>query len=749
MSRSRVLLLLSLALVACVAWFAREAQNRRVVLLGRASWLTTDPDSQYHVRRVERALEEGAVAETDARLNAPEGSAIPWPPYYTRLLATTLAPFAPGEGRAEWLERMVASAACVASVLGSLLALLLAWKLAGAPAGVAAGLLHALNGAAIEYGKLGNGDHHAFVSLASGIVLASVSLGLRECVLQQPRRAALFGGLAGVFAGLALGAWVAALILVASVQLTLGVLLFVHARKPLPGLGALAVAFHGAALLVVLPAASSSPWSVTHPWIVVNLSGFHPAYLAAGAALFAPLALRPSSDALRRSMPWAAVATAVAALAFLAGSDAAPARGVREGFEWVSRVDSFMARIGESQALVRDGDWGPLLRMLGFAAFLLPLAWAALLRWTWQGRLELLPWIVATLVLGAQVLGQARFAEGFALPLSVVVGIALGRWSQSPTLDRAPALARAALPAAVAVGLCWPALARSVERWPLRGEAVRFERPATLGARLGAEWIGAQPERVPGETVLALWSHGHVIERLAGRGSLATNFGSYVGEAGFRASPELLLAEDEQLLVRRMDELRVRYVLVDSDLPNALNTLLDGVDAARRARYVEPGSERGGKVRPEWFLTLGARAMFDGAVFGPLGKDARPLAHLRLVWIAPLRDPARALRGPRDFAPAAWVWERVAGARVEARGQPGELLEVALALSQPGGSQLEWRDRSPADADGMARLVVPYATDAANGVLGAARLSASLGGRTVSGAIPERAVLAGEPVTLR
>jgi hypothetical protein len=45
--------------------------------------------------------------------------------------------------------------------------------------------------------------------------------------------------------------------------------------------------------------------------------------------------------------------------------------------------------------------------------------------------------------------------------------------------------------------------------------------------------------------------------------------------------------------------------------------------------------------------------------------------------------------------------------------------------------------------------VVPYATDAANGVLGAARLSASLGGRTVSGAIPERAVLAGEPVTLR
>ena len=749
MSRARVSLVVWLVLVASVAWFAREAQNRRVELPGRASWFSTDPDTQYHVRRVERALDEGTVAETDARLNAPYGSAIPWPPYYSRMLATLLGPFAPSAGRAEWLERAVASAAAIASVLGSVLAMLVTWRLAGAPAGVAAGLLHALNGAAIEYGKLGNGDHHAFVSLASGAVLALLSLGMSARSLQEPRRGALFGVLAGSVAGLALGAWVATLILLACVQVAFVALLFVHARRPLPSLGALAFTFHVGALLVALPAILSSPWTATHPWIVVNLSWFHLAYLAAGTLVFAPLALRPDSAPLRRALPFAALVVALAALAFLAWSESAPARGVREGLEWVSRADAFMARIGESQALVRHGELAPLLRMLGFAAFALPIAWLALARWTWRGERQLLPWVVSSAVLAVQAFGQARFAEGLALPLAVVVGVALGRASSLETLSRMPLAARAALPAIAAALLCWPALARSVERWPLRGDALRVERPSTIGARLGLEWIGTQPERTEGENVLALWSHGHAVERLARRGSLATNFGSYVGEEGFRASPELLLAEEESTLVRRMDELRVRYALVDSDLPNALNTLLDGVDSARRARYVEAGSERGGSVRPEWFLTFGARAMFDGAVFGPLGRDARPLAQLRLVWVAPLRDPSRALRGPLDLASAAWVWERVAGARVEARGANGETLEVALALSQPGGAQLEWRDRARVGDDGVARLVVPYATEAANGACGAARLVASVGSRALTGSISERAVLDGETVLLR
>lgn len=746
--RRASLVLLLVALVATVSWFAREAQNRRVLLPDRGEWITTDPDSQYHMRRLERALDEtGEVAAVDPRLNAPEGAAIPWPPYYTRLLHTLLAPFAPEQGRASWVERAVGSAACVASVLTSLLALLVAWRLAGAAAGIAAGLLHGLNGAAIEYGKLGNGDHHAYVSLLAGIVLALASAGFSGTALVSRGRGALYGALAGAVAGIALGTWVASLILVVQVQVALFVLLLVNTRRPLAGLGAFALAFHVAALALASPAILASPWTATHPWIVVNLSWFHLVYLAAGALLFVPLALRPQGPKLRRWMPAFTVAVVTLATLWTAYSDAAPARGVREGFEWVSRVDSFMARIGESQPLVRDGDLSPLLRTLGFAGFVLPLAWLVLANLTRRGEFELLPWVVSLPLLGLQAFGQTRFAEGLALALAVGVGVALARGMSAKLPGKVPFAARTALAGVVALGLAWPALARSVEKWSVRDEAIRSERPATLGARLAAEWIGAQPPRSTGETVLALWSHGHVIERLAERGSLATNFGSYVGEAGFRASPRLLLEEDEATLTSEMERFAVRFAIVDSDLPNALNTLLDGVEPERRSRYVATGSERGGEVLPAWFRTFGARALFDGEVFGPETAGIRAWGRLRLVWSAPLLDPGRPLRGPRDLAPAASVWELVAGAELAARGNAGERFEVELDLALPNGRRVRWRDHALVGADGTATLRVPYATDAPNGTARVERAVGRVGSTRVAMlTIPQSAVLGGTRV---
>lgn len=748
MSRRWIAWLIAIALVAAASWFAREAQNRRVELSGRTDWITTDPDSQYHMRRVERALGEGSVAERDERLNAPEGAAIPWPPYYTRLLVTVLKLFAPADGLAPWVERSVGSAACVASVLASLLALAVAWKLAGPAAGLTAGLLHAFNGAAIEYGKLGNGDHHAFVSFASGVVLALTCAAFSPACLSCKRRSLWLGIAAGAVAGLALGSWVASLILVAHVQLAL-VLLAVVTRRSETALGVFALAFHATALLVVAPAIATSPWREAQPWIVINLSWFHAAYLLLAGLAFLPLVLAGRVESIRQRFPvWISLGIALVA-AFVAFSDAAPARGVREGWEWVSRADSFMARIGESQPLLRDGNFDPLLRMLGFVGFALPLAWAALARWTWRGDWALLPWTVALAVLGVQALGQSRFAEGLALPLAVGAGVALGRALTGLFRERVAAVWVALVAAGIALLASGPAVARSVERWSTRTNATLYERPAQLGARLGAEWISSVPERAPGESVLAVWTHGHLIERVAGRASVATNFGSYVGVEGFRASPRMLLSEDEEDLLRRMDERRVRFALIDSDLPNALNTLLDGAEPAARSRYTDAAADQGGNIRPEWFLTFGARAMFDGAVFGPLAPKSRPLSRLRLVWIAPIKDPARGLRGPRDLAPAAWVWERVGGARLEASGGAGETLEVLLEVDFPGGKRLEWRDTAPVGADGIARLTVPYSTRERNGIGSPARFSARIGSRRVNAELSEAAVLAGERVELR
>jgi len=122
-TRRRGAVAIGLVLVLGLSWLMRESQHQRVELPGRPSWFTTDPDSQYHLRRVERALADGLpVAEHDAYLNFPAGSPIPWPPYYTLLTYGLLLPFAPDDPGAlhAWTETHVASLPLAFGVLTSL-----------------------------------------------------------------------------------------------------------------------------------------------------------------------------------------------------------------------------------------------------------------------------------------------------------------------------------------------------------------------------------------------------------------------------------------------------------------------------------------------------------------------------------------------------------------------------------------------------------------------------------------------------
>jgi hypothetical protein len=62
------------------------------------------------------------------------------------------------------------------------------------------------------------------------------------------------------------------------------------------------------------------------------------------------------------------------------------------------------------------------------------------------------------------------------------------------------------------------------------------------------------------------------------------------------------------------------------------------------------------------------------------------------------------------------IWERVPGALVEAQGAPGDTLELALAVRyRVGRYELNWTGSAVADAGGIARVRVPYATEGPNG----------------------------------
>ncbi len=724
MQKNRLALGLVLLLVALVSWLPREVLHRRIAMFGHREWVTTDPDTLYHVRRVERVLAEGLpVAERDPLLNAPHGAAIPWPPYYTLLASALVAPFAPEEpaARREWLEPAVASLARVFSVLTSVTAALAAAWLVGRPFGVLAallaGLLHALTPAAVAYGKSGNGDHHAFVSWLALLLLLVLSRALSEDVLASKRRALCFGAIAGAIAGAAMGAWVASLMYVVQAQFVLGLLVVAHSRRPREGVALLGLAFHLVALASLAPALAASPWRTQAPFSVVNLSWFHAAFLGLGACVFAPLVAFKSPGFLR-AWPWIVLAFLALLGGWIALGDSAGPLAVREGFAWVSRTDAFMARIGESRRLVGEGAGASLFAALGYASLLVPIALLALAWSAWRERsLGLALWGVATLSLALQSASQARFAEALSAPMAVVLAWALARAMGRVRIERvgraAPYIG-AGLTAVLCVALQWPTVDKLLERVRTHRDAAKDERAATLGARLACDWIGAREFVDEYESVLAVWGHGHVIEWAARRGSVATNFGTYVGEEGFRAAPRWFMAEDEREGEALLEAHRVRYVIVDSDLPNALNSLIEYGAPERRARYVGEGAERGGNVRPEWFRTLGARALFDGYL-GPRGVDGAPFEGLRLAWVAPLRDAGRPLRSPGDLAPAAMVWERVRGAVVEARGAPGDELRVELDLVFPTADKsLRWRGAATAANDGVARVRMPYATDGAN-----------------------------------
>jgi asparagine N-glycosylation enzyme membrane subunit Stt3 len=725
--RPRLSLSIIVLVTLVLSGVSRWAQGRDVHLPGASSWITTDPDSLYQMRRVDRALSGGLpVAAYDDYLNYPEGSAIPWPPYYTWVAAGLVGPFAPSE-RAErraFIEESVGSLALCFGVLATAVACAAGFLLAGRPGALVAGSYQALCQIAIAYSKLGNGDHHSFVTFVSGCLLLLLTWVLLRERLNARGPAIRWGALAGALVGLLLGAWVGAMLYVVQIELVLAWLILRQSRERRAGLASFGLALHAAAVLVLAPAVLASPWKEIEPWMVVNLSWFHPVFLALGGAVFLPLCFLDSRPRALRLYPWLVGSALALLVAFFALADIPMARALREGFAWAGKTNEFMAGIQESRSLFAAGADPSASEDLGLGLWALPVAWLAA---AWQcfrrGRLALLPWVVSVPLLWLQAAQQARFAEALVLPMAVLLGWGASRIferagpaplaSLTLPLRRLPPVA-AALVAIALVGLCHAgSSARSLGRLASgRSTSEVSESPATLAVRRMATWLAQHSESPPGYCVLANWSHGHTLEWAADRPTVATNFGSYVGEDSLRDPARFFMSEDPAAAELLLERRRARYVLVTSELPDNLNSMIALSAPEVRSRWVNPAAE--GQVQPAWFRTLGARLMFDGAVFL---DDAEPsLDFLRLVNVSALQDPSRRLRTPTDVSPAAWLWERVRGARVEAYSKPGTELRVWLDVEFPRARRLvQWRGLAVADADGRAVLRVPYATTGGQG----------------------------------
>jgi hypothetical protein len=460
---------------------------------------------------------------------------------------------------------------------------------------------------------------------------------------------------------------------------------------------------------------------------------------------------------VRRAWPWLVAAAIAGLAAAVALGDFALARAARDGFAWAARANEFMAFIVESQPLLwgQAGGLDALLRLCGVAALALPVAWIALAHRAWRERGgACLVWALAIPPLALQALAQQRFADALGVPMAVALGFGAAAGSRRATFVRERPWVALALGLASSAALQWPTIATAWRRIEAgerhaRGPTAQNQR----GYRELTEWLRRDAGGASDAAVLAVWTHGHAIEWVAGLPTIADNFGSYLGRDSYLDPWRFFLEEDprraEELLARR----EARYVMITADFTNDLEVALrllrpgdrDGVLARGTGRRLRPGAR--------FFRTMAARTMLNGRVgdleSGVLTGDS--LDFLRLVHVAAVelgtRPPIPHSDAPQ---PAGWVWERVEGARVVARGAAGDALTVEAVLDYPGAAQsVVFTVSAVANARGVARVRIPYSTDAPNGdgrASGPARWR--FGGRTGTVAVPERAVRSGGSVEI-
>jgi len=717
-----------LLLLALFSFGVRSVNNLRNAPLAEDGesdvWFSSDPDGHYHMRRVERSLEEGLpVAIRDPYLAFPQetdaGAPIPWPPYYTLVLHGLVRPFAPDDGvaRRGFVERAVATWPAVFSALTSLLVALAAALLArgsGASglAGAVAGLSHALAFGSLRYAFVGNGDHHAWVSALYTAALLSGSLSLRRSALENVAQSTLAGTVCGVLFGLLIGSWVAALELLALFDLALlGVCLF-GATSLAPGLAAFGATLHGAAFMILFPAALGSPWTIQTPTSIINLTTVHLGFLAVGFLFFA---LTPLMRLLRGGLgraPWIAPLLALGLVFIVLRSPlAAP---LEEALVWARGGGPFMSYTNESRPLANSVEGlDPLFKYLGYSAPLALIAWVFALRAGLRGSTEWAPWVVAFPVLLVQACLHRRFAD-LVLPSQVVL-LGWGASRLQILFDGRLHLRRSVLALTCLAAIAAHPGTLSTSRARLTGGS-RPESPGLTRARGQRElmdWLRRatpDPGSPPSYSVMAQWDLGHEIVWAGERPVVATNFGSYLGLDSYLDPWRFFLQRSEIAADQILTRYQARYVVITSRFRRNLDSML----RVLHGREYEAWSVGLNGRRALWLEGIGARlcAQMGGPLPGASGApDLGGLGTLRMVYLSPdhYRDEEKI--GALGPSPVGAVFESVVGARVIAHGSPGEVLRGSLRLGFPDvARERVWRASAIAGADGVAELRVPYAT---------------------------------------
>jgi asparagine N-glycosylation enzyme membrane subunit Stt3 len=723
--RSALATLAFVALLVLVALGIRWLPVRAAFQPDRIYFYGADPYD--HMRRVFLAAKDfPTVPGVDFYQGYPVGTPNRWPPLLHLAIAGAALLASGGKAEPRTVETVGAAAPTLLGALCLIPVFLLGRQLGGRRTGLLAAGFLAVMPAHVWQTMVGRVDNNAAEPLLAASFLCAVACALPERWRRgegESRLAGLWPALlAGVTVWVALFTWRGAELFLFVAMLYAGAELFTapwRSCDPRPAARAV-----GMAALVLAagtaPFVAAGAWSARPVFLYGVISWFHVATAGGGGAVLVALSRAP----LRRLRTPGTRRLALAAAAVVLAT----------GLAWLVDPGRFGAQgVALYQRLVsQSGLWGsveyqPLTRpfeRLTWAFAAAPLIWAGLALREGRGGFArprwnlFLTWSAA--FLGLTVL-RVRFAAWATLALALLAAIAadaLARRLQA----RRPGLGVAGstlVSVCLAVVLLGPGL-RAVAELPHKS----FKFPVTDDLFSVLDWMRTstprtshyfEPWQRPEYGVLAAWDYGSWVGYVGRRPAVATPWGdeTYGLEPLTRFYLTESLAEADEILVS--DD--IRYVIVSNALPQLAE--LARMAGRSPADYLEAVAGVDGAEQnvpgPAFARLVSTRLLYnDGRSLLRPAREDPPPAHLRLVYESPthLEVP-----GFRKTVPLLKVFERVAGALVRGRTQPGAPVTADLVLVTNQGRRFRWRSATRADAAGRFALRLPYATDARAGAV--------------------------------
>jgi asparagine N-glycosylation enzyme membrane subunit Stt3 len=196
-----------------------------------------------------------------------------------------------------------------------------------------------------------------------------------------------------------------------------------------------------------------------------------------------------------------------------------------------------------------------------------------------------------------------------------------------------------------------------------------------------------------GGGAMSFWDMGHKILYITGLGVVSNNFGLHIGRDSYRDWAAFFLADDEKAAEAILEKRNIRFVIADFDLA-ALNSaaLYLGRDPGEYYWRGGPAAE----FRAKFFRTMFCRFTLPSGEMSAPGLDG-----FRLILDSQMD-------GKAGYPTA---WERVAGARLALRGEPGGGALISYEFVSPAGRRRVYLNSIKLDAKGEGEARVPYSSE--------------------------------------